>query len=219
MSTKNNPISIVADYREVPSKIPEIIKEQGVQVELSQLITGDYLINDEIIVERKSRDDFILSIIQGRLFSQCTRLKDTPYHQIILIEGNPYNTNHKIDRQAIKGVLLSVSLSWQIPIIYSANVNDSANTLLMSANQLLKEKCALRRGGYKPKTYRKKANYFLQGLPCVGPTTANALLKRFGTPEKVILATEEELQELEGLGKVKIKKIRDFLRFNYSVFL
>lgn len=212
---KTYPISIMADYREVPSKIPEILKELGAQVELAQLKTGDYIINDEVIVERKSRDDFVLSIIQGRLFSQCARMKKSNHHQIMLIEGNPYNTNHKIDRQAIKGALLSITLSWQIPVIYSANTLDSANMLLMTTNQLLKESFKFRRGGHKPKKLKNKAIYFLQGLPNVGSTTAKALLEKFGTLENVILASEVELMEIEGLGKTKVRKIKEFLRTSF----
>jgi len=211
MNTETYPISIVADYREVPSKVPAILNELGAKVKFSQLKTGDYLINNEIIVERKSRDDFILSLIQGRLFSQCSRLKNTPYHQILLIEGNPYNTAHNIDRQAIKGALLSVSLSWQIPIIYSANIDDTAYMLMMAAKQLLNEKFSFRRCGYKPKTIKKRAIYFLQGLPSVGPTLATLLLERFGSLETIILATYDELLETDGLGKEKVKKIKEFL--------
>ena len=69
-----NQLNIVADYREVPSKIPDIVEELGVKVERHQLKTGDYIINDTIIVERKSKEDFIFSFIQRRLFLQCSML-------------------------------------------------------------------------------------------------------------------------------------------------
>lgn len=210
-----NQTNIVADFREVPSKIPEILKELGAHVELAQLKTGDYIINNEFVVERKSREDFILSIIRGRLFSQCARMKKSNHNQIILIEGNPYNTHHKIDRQAIKGALLSLTLSWQIPVIYSANPVDSAHILLMAANQLLKEGFNFRRGGYKPKKLKSRAIYFLQGLPAVGSITALALLEKFDTLENVILATRDELMEIEGLGKTKVKRIRNFLSTSF----
>lgn len=74
-----NEIKITADFREVPSKIPEILKNLAAHVELAQLKTGDYILNDKVVVERKSRDDFILSIIQGRLFSQCARIRKTKF--------------------------------------------------------------------------------------------------------------------------------------------
>ena len=211
----SNQINIIADYREIPSKIPEMLREFGAKVELSNLKTGDYIINDEIIIERKSREDFILSIIQGRLFSQCSRMKKSTHYQILLIEGNPYNTNHKIDRQAIKGALLSVTLSWQIPVIYSAGVQDTSNMLLLISNQMGNESADLRRPGYKPKKLKNKAIYFLQGLPLVGAITANSLLKKFRSLENIILASEEELMEIEGLGKTKVKKIREFLSTSF----
>ena len=207
-------IKVVADYREVPSKIPDFIKEKGAAIELRNLKTGDYIVNDEVLFERKSRDDFVLSIIQGRLFSQCARMKRSDYHNVLLIEGNPYKTCHDISRQAIQGALLSVSVSWQIPIIFSSSPHDSADMLLTAGDQLVRINYNYIRKGYKPKSVKRKSLYFLQGLPAVGPSTAKALLERFGTPEKVILATEDELMEIEGLGATKARRIREFLSNN-----
>jgi Fanconi anemia group M protein len=205
-------IRIVADYREVPSAIPDMLKQKGVTVELKNLKTGDYLINNTVLVERKSRDDFIISIIQDRLFDQCSRLRKSKMHSILLIEGNPYHSNHNIDRNAVKGALLSVSLSWQIPIVYTSGHDDTASVLIMSANQLLRNNLHFLQRAGKPKRAKGQALYFLQGLPSVGQKTAKALLERFRTPENVVLATEDELLEVEGLGKEKVKKIRAFLR-------
>jgi ERCC4-type nuclease len=95
--------SIVADYREVPSGIPNILKEMGADLQMEQLKSGDYILHNEVMVERKSRDDFALSIIQGRLFAQCARMRKSDKHAVMLIEGNPYQTKHEMERQAIKG--------------------------------------------------------------------------------------------------------------------
>jgi DNA excision repair protein ERCC-4 len=212
----SNQIKIIADYREIPSKLPEILKNHGANVIRRQLKTGDYIINEEVIIERKTREDFVLSIIQGRLFSQCAKMKKTDKHIMLLIEGNPYHTKHDIDRQAIKGALLSVSLCWQIPIIYSTDVNDSAHTIIMTGNQLLKESYPNFQRTRNSKNLQKKAIYFLQGLPTIGPVLAKALLKKFDTIENVILASEEELMEIEGLGKKKVKLIREFLKLAFT---
>ncbi len=157
-----------------------------------------------------------MSIIQGRLFNQCSRLKKQKLNPVFLIEGNPYSTSHDIDRQAIKGALLSISICWQIPIIYSANAKDSAKTLIMTANQLARSENYIFRNG-KLKRSKSKALYFLQGLPAVGNSTAKLLLEKFRTPENVILATTEELMEIHGLGKNKAERIRSFLcsKFDY----
>lgn len=207
----NNKLKIVADYREVPSKIPEFLTEKGVSTELKALKTGDYFFNNEVLFERKTRDDFALSIFQNRLFSQCSRMKKSHYHNVLLIEGNPYNTKHDISRKAIRGALLSVSVSWQIPIIYSSNPLDSAGMLIMAGKQLLQNNCQYLRKGHKPKRIKSKSLYFLQGLTSVGPSTAKALMEHFGSAENVVLASEEELMEIEGLGATKARRIRRFL--------
>ncbi|MFP4042078.1 MAG: ERCC4 domain-containing protein [Bacteroidales bacterium] len=204
-------LKIVADYREVPSKIPEILIEKGIVSELKHLKTGDYIVNEEVLFERKSRDDFVLSIFQNRLFTQCSRMKKSDYHTVLLIEGNPYKTKHDISRQAIRGALLSVSVSWQIPIIFSSNPHDSADMLIMAGKQLIQNNYQYMRKGYKSKRKKSQSLYFLQGLPNVGPSTAYALLEHFGSPENVILASDEELMEIEGVGATKARRIRKFL--------
>lgn len=212
----NQTVNIIADYREVPSKIPDILKEKGANVELKSLRTGDYVINNLVMVERKSRDDFILSIIQDRLFSQCARLRKSGMHCLLLVEGNPYNTSHNIERNAIKGALLSVSLSWQIPIVYSSGPADSADILLMAGDQLLRNSFNYSQRSNKPKIMKNRAVFFLQGLPAVGRKTATALLEKFGSSENVVMATDDELLEVDGLGKGKVKKIREFLSYKFS---
>jgi fanconi anemia group M protein len=45
------------------------------------------------------------------------------------------------------------------------------------------------------------AQYLVEGLPSVGPKTAQILLAHFGSPHAVFTATEEELLKVAGLGK------------------
>ncbi|MEN8119182.1 MAG: ERCC4 domain-containing protein [Bacteroidota bacterium] len=204
-------ITIIADFRENASGIPQLLLESGIKTIVQVLKRGDYLLNGEIIIERKTKEDFVLSLMQNRLFKQCANLKKTNYHQILLIEGNPYKTKHDISRQAVRGALLSVSLSWQIPIVFSADKFETAEMLILAAKQNLQEKFMFQRTGYKPKTITKKQLYFLQGLPSVGPKIATELLKQFGTIEKIISATEKQLREVPGIGKDKAEKIRKFI--------
>ena len=104
----SNTIVIIADYREKPSGIPDLLTQSGAEINFIQLKVGDYVINDEIIVERKSAEDFIQSLVSGRLFIQCAKLSRMCLRPLLLLEGNPYQTAHKIDRLAIKGALLSI---------------------------------------------------------------------------------------------------------------
>ena len=62
---------IVIDDRERKSGIPELIKKIGINVEIKTLQVGDYIVSPETVVERKSIQDFMSSIFDGRLFDQC----------------------------------------------------------------------------------------------------------------------------------------------------
>jgi len=217
MDEKKQTVFILADYREKPSGIPGFLSDQGADVSFKQLKRGDYIINRQIIIERKSRDDFALSLIQNRLFDQCSLLKQSSCYPLLLVEGNPYQTSHAISHESIKGALLSVAMGWQIPIIYSANELDSAHTIMMAATQIIKKRTVLYRRGNKPKTIQKQQLWFLQGLPMIGPKTARALFRHFGSIQKVLAATSCELIEVEGIGKEKANLIREFLDFKINM--
>lgn len=120
-------LTIIADNREKSSGIPAILTNEGIDLKMEQLAIGDYIINDDIIIERKTCEDFVQSIITGHLFNQCARLRKTALIPLIIVEGNPFNTMHDIKPEAIKGALLSVSLSWQIPIIRSIFIPNNHN--------------------------------------------------------------------------------------------
>ncbi|WP_027471732.1 ERCC4 domain-containing protein [Saccharicrinis fermentans] len=203
--------SITVDYREVPSGIPDILKEKYCFIEMKRMKTGDYVINEQVVVERKTKDDFVVSLIEGRLFKQCYHLRKSAFIPTLIIEGNPFCTGHAITREAIRGALLSVSVAWQIPINYTSSVEDTVQMLWMIAQQNQNQQQVLYRRGYKPKTLYKRQQYFLQGLPMVGPKIAAELLQHFGTIEGILKADEKSLLAVPGMGKERIRKIKMFM--------
>ncbi|MEA1898429.1 MAG: ERCC4 domain-containing protein, partial [Bacteroidota bacterium] len=140
-------IKIIADYREKPSGIPDLLLNRGVNIEVSELKSGDYSINSKILVERKTKDDFVQSLISNRLFGQCQRMKRSNEYPLLIIEGNPYETQHKVNKQAIKGAILSVSVAWQIPVFFTINKEETAEILIMAGKQMLQENILLARNG------------------------------------------------------------------------
>jgi Fanconi anemia group M protein len=209
--TVNNS-KITVDYREKPSGLHDLLKNCGALVEIAKLSYGDYIINDKITVERKTADDFLISIIDRRLFNQLSNLKKICSHPILLIEGNPYKSNHNFDRMAIKGTLVSTKVMWYVPVIFSRTKEDSRDILLMISRQV--GNCidvAPIRGGYRPKRLRSKQLYILQSLPKVGPKLAKKLLQHFKSISNVINASAQDLSKIEGIGKITAEKIRKVL--------
>lgn len=207
---------IRADYREKVSGIIDLLKKEGVSVEVKKVPYGDYIINDSITVERKSARDFLISIIDGRLFNQLSNLKKHCINPILLVEGDPYNTDLDFDYVAIKGALISVQAIWYVPVATSRSKEDSRDIMMMIGrqNETHVDVVPLR-GGYRPKRLKSKQLYLLQGLPKVGPMMAKKLLEQFKSVFNVTSATVEELMEVEGVGRISAEKIREVLDSEY----
>jgi Fanconi anemia group M protein len=209
-------LTIIADYREKPSGVPDLLAKKDMVLSVKKLKSGDYLINNTVLVERKTKEDFVLSLISCRLFAQCAVLKQHSDYQLLIIEGNPYTTDHEITKEAIKGALLSISVAWQIPIFFTRNKEDTANVLEMTGKQSLHDKAVILHKGYRSKKIRKRQLYFLQALPDVGSKIAIRLLKHFETIEQIVTADIETLQKVEGIGKKKARKLREFITRKYD---
>ncbi|MDR4499674.1 MAG: helix-hairpin-helix domain-containing protein [Candidatus Scalindua sp.] len=204
-------VRIEVDYREKPSGILEVLYNRNdVIVEEKKLSFGDYLINGHIVVERKTTKDFIISIIDGRLFTQASKLKKFAEKPIIVIEGRDlYRTGYAMDPQAIKGAITSLSTVWYIPVILSRDVNGTADFLTMAGIQDIEyQSLYVKRLGRKPKRLKRLKLHILQGLPQIGPKTANRMLEHFGSIEKAITADESELAGVGGIGRKKASLIR-----------
>ncbi len=212
MNPEKVPVPLTADNREKSSGIPALLRNRFARVQMAQLAAGDYMINDEIVIERKTKEDFVQSLLDGRLFAQCARLRKTGLVPLFIVEGNPYKTAHHIAPAAIKGALLSINLSWQIPVIKSSGKEDTANIIVMAAKQELNALYFVHKSGRKPKKRQNQQHYFLQGLPGVGPTLAHKLLGHFNTIEKIIRADTATLSEIEGIGKKKAERLFRFFR-------
>jgi ERCC4-type nuclease len=205
-------LRITADYREKASGLIDLLKEEDVFVEVKKIPYGDYIINDSITIERKTAKDFLISVIDGRLFSQLSNLKKHCQNPIVLVEGNPYKTELNFDPMAIKGALVSAEAIWYIPVMFSRSKEDTRDIMFMIGKQ---DEAYLDvvplRGGYRPKRLKSKQLYLLQGLPQVGPMLAKRLMEHFKSVSRVMSASIEELMQVEGIGNSVAAKIRGVL--------
>lgn len=200
------------DHRENASGVLELLRKEDVLIQVGQLPFGDYVINDTVVIERKTARDFLVSIIDGRLFSQLSTLKKHCPCPIVLIEGNPYRTDIDMDPAAIKGALLSAEVIWYVPVVFTRSREDTVETLMMIGRQDEAHSDVVPlRGGYRPKRLKSRQLYILQGLPKVGPTIAKRLLSHFGCVANVMSASTEALAEVDDIGDASAAQIRDVL--------
>ena len=112
-------------------------------------------------------------------------------------------------REALQGALITLSLIYGIPVLRSANPEETARLIFFAESQRRAFAAgALHRPGYRPKGKRRRQLYILQGLPRVGPARAAGLLAAFGSVEGVFTAEVTSLAQVPGIGRKTAEAIR-----------
>jgi DNA excision repair protein ERCC-4 len=216
---KLNNLRIVIDVREKKSGIPDLLKAVGVNIEIKTLPIGDYIVAPETVVERKSIQDLMSSIFDGRLFDQCSRLKEHFQHPIILIEGNVDEIDSITENPLIfYGALSTIAIDFKIPIIPTSSASHTAKLLVSMCSRKQSHKGPFLKKIRKSNDLQKQQLSTLCSLPGVGEKTAIRMLKKFGSPLQVFTAPYTELSKVEGLGESRAKKIKKMLESKNKLF-
>ncbi|MCK5450014.1 hypothetical protein KAI32_04055 [Candidatus Pacearchaeota archaeon] len=207
----NSKIPIIIDTREKQSLITANLLEKKANIKLEKLEIGDYLIQDTII-ERKTFSDFIGSMINKRLIEQLINLKKYPKH-FLIIEGFDYNYDKfKVHENAVRGMLISIAIDFQVPTIFTKDEEDTTNFLILTARKYEKP-ITLNpiRQSKNFKTLEEQKQFILEGFPGIGPTTAKQLLEKFKTLKEIFNISEEQLEKISHFDDNKIKKFQNIL--------
>ncbi|TSA18345.1 MAG: heavy metal resistance protein CzcA [Nitrosopumilales archaeon] len=209
---KINDLRMIIDEREKKSGIPDLLRAVGVNIELKNLPVGDYIVAPETIVERKSIQDFISSVFDGRLFDQCNRLKEHFEHPIILMEGNVDQIEELTENPLVfYGAISSVVLDFKIPIIPTPNASHTAKLLIAMCTRQENKKGPFLKKIKKSDDLQKQQLSVLCSLPGVGEKLATRMLERFGSPTNTLKASYSELSKIKGMGESRALKIRKML--------
>jgi ERCC4-type nuclease len=134
-------MKITCDYRErdVIKSLRSIIerKQKNIEVIDDNLSLGDFIVNDTILIERKSLSDLASSIYDGRYREQSDRLMqfriDNPQMKIFyFIEGNMnlFSPKGNIGIDSIKGAIFSLQYEKDFFVMQTSNVMDTASMLI-----------------------------------------------------------------------------------------
>ncbi|MEM4247816.1 MAG: DEAD/DEAH box helicase [Candidatus Nanoarchaeia archaeon] len=213
-------VLIFADARE-HGPVIDYLFSQGINVKTGQLKAGDFILSEDIGVERKIVEDFVASLIDKRLFEQAQKMRENFTQPIYVVEGHFEDIfkARQVSSQAIWAALLSLIVDWKFPVLFSASPKETAELLAIIAKreQLERKKQISVRTEIKPKSFADQQQFFIEGLPGIGPSTAKALLSHFKTPAKIVSAEIKELQKVEGVGEKKAELIRKILDSEFKV--
>lgn len=212
---KLDQLRIVVDEREQKSGIPDLLRSIGLNLEMKTLPVGDYIVAPETIVERKSIRDFMSSVFDGRLFDQCSRLKEHFQFPIILMEGNVDEIEEITDNPLVfYGAISTVAIDFKIPIIPTPNATHTAKLLISMCSRKDTPKGPYLKKIKKSSDLQRQQLSALCSLPGVGEKLATRMLERFNSPLQVFNANASELAKVEGLGNARAKTIKKILESN-----
>lgn len=181
---------IIADFREKNSLVSSELVHLGADVEFKQLLVGDFLIG-ETAVERKTAGDFVSSMINKRLFRQLEEIRQYKNH-FLIIEGSFDDLEFK-NKNAIKGMILSVLTDYKVPILYCRDEKETAEFLFLLSNK--EKRTTSLRASRIFLSENEQKQYVLEGFPGIGPKSAEKLLKKFGTLRRLFNVSEEEIKK------------------------
>ncbi|MGV8151032.1 MAG: DEAD/DEAH box helicase [Candidatus Woesearchaeota archaeon] len=210
-------LKIIADYREKGSNVLKELIDRDVTLQLEKLSIGDFLLSSKVVVEYKTVQDFVDSIIDGRLLSQLKELKKYS-KPIIIIEGiDDMYSVRKIHPNAIRGMLVTITVSYGIPLIQTRTHKETAEILMMIAKkEQTDDKSDITHHFAKPLSLKEQQEYFISALPNIGMGGARPLLEHFKTVKNIINASEKELQDVELIGPKKSKTLKELFETEWK---
>ncbi|MFC1685780.1 ERCC4 domain-containing protein [Nanoarchaeota archaeon] len=215
-------MKILIDYREKNSLVIAELAELETPYEIKHLKLADYIIGKDIGIERKTIGDFVGSMINKRLVHQLKDLKKNFKKPLLLVEGiaeediyKP-SSHPKINENAVRGMLTSVALDLEVPMIFTDDSQDTAkylHLLLRRMNKPQKEfSLTITR---KAHSLKERQQIIIEGFPSVGPNLAKNLLKHFKSINAIMNADIRELTKVPKVGKKKAEIIKRIIDTKY----
>ncbi|MFX1347635.1 MAG: DEAD/DEAH box helicase [Promethearchaeota archaeon] len=208
---------IICDNRETASSVVRTLSLIGIKLKLAQLAVADYIISERVGVERKSAKDFNDSIIDGRLFTELSELREEFSRPILILEGDPFKDTN-ISENALYGAITAIIINLGISIYRTEDSIETAKFLY----QLTKKEQSATKSSLKlrfdkaPIETSRLLEYIVAGIPGVNSLRAKNLLKELKTLQNIFLADVPDLTKIENVGKKIAHQIYKISRYKYK---
>jgi len=212
---------IVVDERETKSKVYQLLEKMDVPLEVKVLEVGDYLVGD-VCIERKEINDYVNSLISGRLHTQLYHLSYNYPLSVLVVEGYIdeilmfRNIKKEQYISSLAGALYKRAPDGAQGVINLVMLSSPYDTALFLKH--LNEKVENneprlpRFAKRKADTDKDVAIRILSMLPGISEVRAERLLNHFGSIQKVVNASISELMQVEGIGEKTAKRIYGLLK-------
>lgn len=214
---KNIPI-IFVDSRENTNLIKELYKEIKIKIKTQNLEIGDIQVTDDICIERKSKLDFVNSILDKRIFKQLIELVKNFRRPILILEGeeNIFSIRN-VHPNVIYTTLSIIACDLRIPIIYTSNLQSTAkqitNIAIRNQNKTNTVKQNLSK---QTNSYKEEMENFISSIPKINTLTSKILLEKYNTIFNIINTNKETLMKIDKIGNKKSEFLIEFFNRKYE---
>ncbi|MFC7188478.1 DEAD/DEAH box helicase [Halocatena marina] len=214
-------VEIVIDQRELDATIArELSTREDITTRLETLSVGDYVLSDRAVVERKTVEDFLDTLVGSdrSLFEQVRDAARNYSRPVVVLEGDRLYERRNVHPNAIRGALASLATDFGASVLQTRDEQETTEMLEVIARreQTDSDREVSVHGEKSAKTLAEQQEYVVSSVAEIGPVTARALLEHFGSVETVMSASEEELMDVSGVGEVTADRIREIVGSEYT---
>lgn len=199
----------------------EYYKQQGLEVEVKELETGDYLFDNKVVFEFKTIPDFVSSIQNGKIFNQAINQSETYDYHYVIIQGDDHtrakalamSKNYReVTYFQYLGAIASLNRYTTVIESYSPFINEAYYRMLITAKKCLQNKPIVK------KFPRKDKNVCLNWL-CycnygINAKKATAIVEtlELHTLSDLQNLTKEQLLSVDGIGEKNAIRILEAIK-------
>lgn len=229
-------ICVDSNEASIRGDIVNYFRLSGFEVDIRRLDVCDYVVSDRCGVERKDVSDFLGSMKDGRLFSQAKDMAEVYEKPILILEGRMSRVfkRSRMKPSSIYGALASIALDYGVAVIPTEDHKTTSILLhrLAYREQSQDDRPLQLRSVKRGMPPHRQQIFLLSGLPQIGTTLAEELLRHFDTPFRVIeefahakiLVSKSgktkrlggPLSEVKGVGPVIAENAQKLLKERYS---
>ncbi len=176
-----------------------------------------YVISERLAIDRRTGSSFMRGIMEKTLFTSAIYLREHFALPILIVEGDINYEYSMFDPQAIRGAVSAMMIQYGMSVLSTRNLEETVELIAMMARH---EQIGIPEISLIPK--RKAIGLpdmqrrVIEMLPGCGMVMARELLQYFGSVERIVNATEEDLLSMRGIGVKKAAEIYKVLNAEYE---
>jgi ERCC4-type nuclease len=186
-------------------------ENQGYTVQTAELPTGDYLFNNQIVMEFKTWPDFMSSITDGRLWNETQKQMENYNIHFLILHGT--NRDYKaaiqhvgITDKHIQGAIARL-LTYTKIIRSTGTLTDTFELMKLTAEKCLDKKTLVRQ--FDTKTVNPAFNYLAYCVDDIKGERAKTIINtlNISTLQDLLELTHDQLTSVPGIGDILAERI------------